>query len=105
MSGRTEGGAKDRHVNHRQRVVRGRSVVEGAHAASCLSAYLVRKRCGFWRRNIVKLVRYGRPGKEKPGLVDEAGKLRDLSAHIEDVAGATLDPKVLKRLGKLDPES
>ncbi|MGE3307048.1 MAG: fumarylacetoacetate hydrolase family protein [Rhizobiaceae bacterium] len=53
----------------------------------------------------MKLVRYGRPGKEKPGLVDAAGKIRDLSEHIEDVAGAALDPKVLKRLGKLDPAS
>jgi 2-keto-4-pentenoate hydratase/2-oxohepta-3-ene-1,7-dioic acid hydratase in catechol pathway len=57
------------------------------------------------RRNLLKLVRYGRPGKEKPGLVDGAGKLRDLSEHIADVSGAALDPKALKRLGKLDPNS
>ena len=33
----------------------------------------------------MKLVRYGNPGKEKPGLIDAAGKLRDLSKVIADV--------------------
>ena len=33
----------------------------------------------------MRLVRYGRPGKEKPGLFDEEGRLRDLSGVIEDV--------------------
>ena len=33
----------------------------------------------------MKLVRYGNPGKEKPGLIDAAGKLRDLSKVITDV--------------------
>ncbi|MEY4303142.1 MAG: hypothetical protein RJB06_1549, partial [Pseudomonadota bacterium] len=32
----------------------------------------------------MKLVRYGQPGKEKPGLIDAAGKLRDLSGVVSD---------------------
>ena len=35
----------------------------------------------------MKLVRYGEKGKEKPGLVDKSGQIRDLSAHIPDLAG------------------
>ncbi|MEN9559273.1 MAG: hypothetical protein RLZZ502_484, partial [Pseudomonadota bacterium] len=49
----------------------------------------------------MKLVRYGKPGKEKPGLIDAEGKLRDLSAHIKDVNGEALSPKSLAKLGKL----
>ena len=44
----------------------------------------------------MKLVRYGRIGKEKPGLIDEFGKLRDLSAVVGDFAGANLSDKVLR---------
>ena len=53
----------------------------------------------------MKLVRYGRPGKEKPGLIDAAGKLRDLSEVVADIDGATLAPRVLARLAKIKPES
>jgi len=53
----------------------------------------------------MKLVRYGRPGKEKPGLIDAAGKLRDLSQVVADIDGATLAPRVLARLAKIKPES
>ncbi len=53
----------------------------------------------------MKLVRYGRPGKEKPGLVDAAGKIRDLSEVVADIDGATLAPRVLARLAKIKPES
>lgn len=35
----------------------------------------------------MKLVRYGNPGKEKPGLIDANGKLRDLSAVVPDIVG------------------
>lgn len=38
----------------------------------------------------MKLVRYGARGAEKPGLVDASGNLRDLSAHVPDIAGAVL---------------
>jgi 2-keto-4-pentenoate hydratase/2-oxohepta-3-ene-1,7-dioic acid hydratase in catechol pathway len=53
----------------------------------------------------MKLVRYGRPGKEKPGLIDVAGRLRDLSEVVDDIAGPTLAPRALARLAKIDPES
>jgi len=53
----------------------------------------------------MKLVRYGRAGKEKPGLVDSAGKLRDLSGVVADIDAATLGPRALARLTKIKPES
>src|SRR4029453_17021421 len=46
----------------------------------------------------MKLVRYGRPGKEKPGLIDSDGKLRDLSKKLREVDGAALAPAILKPL-------
>ncbi len=52
----------------------------------------------------MKLVRFGRPGKEKPGLVDADGRVHDLSDHIGDIDGASLAPKSLARLAKLKPE-
>ena len=53
----------------------------------------------------MKLVRYGKPGKEKPGVIDAAGKLRDLSEIIADIDGETLSPRVLARLAKIKPEA
>ncbi len=50
----------------------------------------------------MKLVRYGPPGKEKPGLIDAAGILRDLSRKIPDINGATLSPTTLAALRKAD---
>jgi 2,4-didehydro-3-deoxy-L-rhamnonate hydrolase len=49
----------------------------------------------------MKLVRYGQPGKEKPGLIDGSGKLRDLSGVIDDLAGEALSPKSLAKIAKL----
>lgn len=51
----------------------------------------------------MKLVRHGAPGAEKPGLIDAEGQLRDLSAHVPDIAGATLTR--LQDLAALDPAS
>lgn len=51
----------------------------------------------------MKLVRYGRPGREKPGLIDAEGKLRDLSAIIDDVGTAQLSDKALAKLARLKP--
>jgi len=53
----------------------------------------------------MKLVRYGTPGEERPGLIDANGTLRDLSGEIADVIGATLSPTILADLAKLDPET
>ena len=49
----------------------------------------------------MKLVRYGNPGKEKPGLIDADGKLRDLSKVIKDVSPDQLSDKALAKLAKL----
>ncbi|PHP66016.1 2-hydroxyhepta-2,4-diene-1,7-dioate isomerase [Zhengella mangrovi] len=53
----------------------------------------------------MKLVRYGNPGEEKPGLIDADGALRDLSAHVDDIAGAALSDESLARLAALDAAS
>lgn len=49
----------------------------------------------------MKLIRYGLPGEEKPGLVDNQGNIRDLSAHIPDITGAQLGVETLKKLRAL----
>ncbi|WP_413993430.1 fumarylacetoacetate hydrolase family protein [Labrys okinawensis] len=53
----------------------------------------------------MKLVRYGQPGSEKPGLIDADGKIRDLSAHIADLKGDALSPASLARIAALSPAS
>ena len=50
----------------------------------------------------MKLVRYGKAGEEKPGLIDEDGNLRDLSRKIKDVSGEFLSDKSLKMLRELN---
>jgi len=50
----------------------------------------------------MKLVRYGPPGKEKPGLIDAEGKLRDLSRKVKELSGAALAPAALAALRKVD---
>ena len=52
----------------------------------------------------MKLLRYGPRGQEKPGLLDAGGRIRDLSGHVDDVAGPTLEPDGLRRLAGLDAE-
>ena len=49
----------------------------------------------------MKLVRFGPAGKEKPGIIDAAGKLRDLSGVVADIGPAQLSDKVLAKLAKL----
>ncbi|HGE8493944.1 TPA: fumarylacetoacetate hydrolase family protein [Serratia marcescens] len=50
----------------------------------------------------MKLLRYGQPGQERPGMLDAQGRLRDLSQHIADVGGAALLPASLAKLRALD---
>jgi 2-keto-4-pentenoate hydratase/2-oxohepta-3-ene-1,7-dioic acid hydratase in catechol pathway len=50
----------------------------------------------------MKLVRYGDPGREKPGAIDADGRIRDLSAHLPDLVGEHLDPRALARLKSID---
>src|ERR1700674_1340685 len=51
----------------------------------------------------MKLVRYGEIGREKPGLVDKSGQLRDLSAHLQDFVGDAFSPASLAKIAGLDP--
>lgn len=50
----------------------------------------------------MKLVRYGAPGAEKPGLIDADGGLRDLTAHVTDITGPVLADQ-LDALRAIDP--
>ena len=51
----------------------------------------------------MKLLRYGVSGAEKPGMLDDQGQIRDLSAVMTDLSGDTLGPDNLARLAQLDP--
>ena len=51
----------------------------------------------------MKLLRYGPPGKEKPGLLDATGAIRDLSGVIADINADALSPASLRKLSKIDP--
>ena len=53
----------------------------------------------------MKLVRYGKPGKEKPGLIDSDGRLRDLSAVVADIGPDQLSDAALARLRKLKTDA
>jgi 2-keto-4-pentenoate hydratase/2-oxohepta-3-ene-1,7-dioic acid hydratase in catechol pathway len=50
----------------------------------------------------MRLVRYGRPGKEKPGLFDEEGRLRSLAGVIDDIDATVLSEKALRKLARID---
>lgn len=51
----------------------------------------------------MKLLRHGAPGREKPGILDSAGAVRDLSGHVDDIAGEALTPEGLARIAAIDP--
>lgn len=53
----------------------------------------------------MKLVRWGNPGEEKPGMIDEGGTLRDLSGEVVDIAGDVLSDAGLAKLRALDAAS
>ncbi|MEM5383122.1 fumarylacetoacetate hydrolase family protein [Paraburkholderia phymatum] len=53
----------------------------------------------------MKLLRYGAPGRERPGILDRNHAIRDLSGVIDDIAGSTLLPESLERLRQIDIES
>src|SRR3954467_6855712 len=48
----------------------------------------------------MKLVRYGAAGKEKPGIIDKAGKIRDLSRIVKDIDAEALSPTGLAKIKK-----
>ena len=53
----------------------------------------------------MRLLRYGPPGREKPGLADAEGNIRDLSKVITQVDDAMLSPRNLARLARVKPET
>ncbi len=53
----------------------------------------------------MKLVRFGEPGHEKPGMIDASGAIRDLSSIVKDIDGSTLGDESLARLRALNPDS
>ena len=53
----------------------------------------------------MKLCRYGKPGYEKPGMIDPQGKLRDLSKIVDSLSPNEISPRGLKMLTRLKPES
>jgi 2-keto-4-pentenoate hydratase/2-oxohepta-3-ene-1,7-dioic acid hydratase in catechol pathway len=53
----------------------------------------------------MKLLRYGAPGREKPGLADKDGNIRDLSKVITQIDDAMLAPRNLARLARVKPET
>jgi len=53
----------------------------------------------------MKLLRFGPVGQEKPGILDAAGVIRDLSAHVPDFTPDQISPENLARLAKIDPAS
>ncbi len=52
----------------------------------------------------MKLVRFGPAGREKPGILDSKGQIRDLSGVVADIAGETLSPHGLDRIRQTDVE-
>jgi 2-keto-4-pentenoate hydratase/2-oxohepta-3-ene-1,7-dioic acid hydratase in catechol pathway len=53
----------------------------------------------------MKLCRYGKDGFEKPGIIDAAGKLRDLSKVVDNIGPNEISPRGLKMLSKVKPET
>ena len=53
----------------------------------------------------MKLLRFGSSGEEKPGIIDEKGKIRDLSDIIDDINGNTISTESLEKLKSLDASS
>ena len=53
----------------------------------------------------MKLLRHGDFGKEKPGIIDKEGKIRDLSDHITDINGDTINASSLKKIAAIDLSS
>ena len=48
----------------------------------------------------MKLVRFGAIGKEKPGMIDADGKIRDLSHLVGDIDGSALSPRMLDKIAR-----
>jgi len=53
----------------------------------------------------MKFLRYGEAGRERPGMLDKDGNIRDLTGHVLDFGGSELDPDSLAALAKVDTNS
>jgi ureidoglycolate lyase len=53
----------------------------------------------------MKLLRYGPAGQEKPGILDAAGVIRDLSGVVPDITGDVLSPAALAKIAAVDVNS
>lgn len=53
----------------------------------------------------MKLVRYGKPGRERPGMIDADGVLRDLKGHVQDIRGPAFQQQTMDRLRSIRPET
>lgn len=53
----------------------------------------------------MKLLRYGPPGGERPGIIDGEGRIRDLSGVVADIAGDAISPAGLAKIAAVRPES
>jgi len=54
-----------------------------------------------WKGIAMKLVRWGKVGREKPGIIDADGRIRDLSSAVADIGGEALSPAGLARIAKV----
>ena len=50
----------------------------------------------------MKLVRFGKSGREKPGIIDSDGQIRDLSTKLKDIDGKTINPNSLKLIQRVN---
>ena len=53
----------------------------------------------------MKLLRYGEFGKERPGVLDKDGQIRDLSDHIKDLSGSVLNANSINKLKEVNVEN
>ena len=69
--------------------------------AAITAAYVLLAFSGALNAAELKLLRFGPLGEEKPGLLDAQGRIRDLSAHIDDIGPATLSDKALEEIAQI----
>jgi hypothetical protein len=53
----------------------------------------------------MKLLRFGQPGSELPGILDDHGVIRSLEGVIDDVAGEALSESSFEKLRAIDPST
>ena len=72
---------------------------------SIVATYCFYKCVNLLRGDQMKLMRFGPKGQEKPGLIDVAGNIRDLSSIVDDISGEQLLPDNLASLSDVDVQS